>query len=483
VKRSSQPILQRVSDFLSSQSPGCLDAPLLVAVSGGPDSICLLHALHRVAPQFSLRLHVAHLHHGQRREGDADAKFVQESAKNLGWACTVAQTDVPALARNERLSLEMAGRLARYRFFSRLAEEIGANAAATGHNADDQAETVLVRALRGAGNPGLRGIPAVAPMPESQGRVTVLRPLLSVSRSEIEVFLKEGNLPSILDATNLDLSLQRNRIRRELLPLAEAISPGAKKGLLRIAREAAEDEEALAALAKDAWNSAVQVQDSTVMIDLSRLIVAPALRRRTFRRALQTLVSDKDAISEEAVERLLALSRAIHEETARPASLSLPHGVLATRSGDRLRLEMLSAPFQPFRYPVSLPGQTALPELGFTLVAEETTSNRLQEFPPRNAYEAIVDGDRLHPPVHVRSWEPGDRMRVFGSGGTRKLQDLFTEARIPPSERRRWPVLCDSARIVWVPGLCLNDEAKVMPETKKALRLRFESDAEEKVDL
>jgi tRNA(Ile)-lysidine synthase len=449
-------------------------------VSGGPDSICLLHALHGLAPRFSLRLHVAHLHHGQRPEGDSDARFVQEFAENLGCLFTLERADVPALVRTERLSLEMAGRAARYRFFSRLGEEIGAKAVATGHNADDQAETVLMRAFRGAGNPGLRGIPARAPLPESKGAVTVLRPLLSVSRSEIEAYLKEHQLPSIFDSTNLDVSLQRNRIRRELLPLAETISPGARKGLLRIAQEAAEDEEAMEALTMEAWDAAVYVQEFAVNCDLSQLSSLTAIRRRVLRRALKILSAVMDGFPEELVDRLLLLAAMPKETSSTPPALSLSKDLRAVRSGNRLRIEAVapSPQTKPFRHRVSLPGITVLPEIASAFIVEESERPLPGSFPLRTAWEALIDADRLEPPCVLRSWEPGDSIRVFGSGGTRKLQDLFTEARIPPPERRRWPVFCDAERIVWVPGISLSETVKVTPKTQCVFRLRLKCERE-----
>ncbi|MBW3622648.1 MAG: tRNA lysidine(34) synthetase TilS [Armatimonadetes bacterium] len=476
------------------------DDVLIVAVSGGPDSICLLHALHRFTEDlktarlhdpvhcsdWGFDLHVAHLHHGQRDEGGEDAVYVQEFSKSLNLPCTVERADVPGLAREERLSIEAAGRVARYRFFAKLAEELGSKVVATGHHADDQAETVLLRAFRGAGLRGLRGIPRVGPMPESGGRVTIIRPLLSVPRSVIEAYLEAEGITPRHDATNLDLRIQRNRIRHELMPLAEAISPGARTGLLRIARAAAEDEAALQAWTDTAWERCSRTAPDRVELIVEAMPEANAIRRRLLRRAVDRLLPEVGAGFPEAnIEYFLSMCMAGVGSCTLDAmgglefSRAYDPGSGETRLILKRRIREESFQSSGFRRAVRVPGETALPELRLRFHAEEAEPESLGTFPPRDAWEAVMDADALKPPLFVRTWEPGDRMRVLGSGGTRKLQDLFTDARIPAEERRRWPVLCDAQRILWLPGLALNDAAKVTPETRRILRIAAHSPAEE----
>jgi tRNA(Ile)-lysidine synthase len=451
-----------------------------VAVSGGPDSVCLLHALDSLTAEIPFRLRVAHLHHGQRKEGDADAEFVRAFAERLGHPCAIERADVPGIARSERISLEMAGRLARYRFFARLAEAVGAKAVATGHNADDQAETVLMRAFRGAGNSGLRGIPALAPLPESAGSVPVIRPLLEVSRAEIEGYLTRHGLETRFDATNLDATLQRNRVRRELLPLAEEISPGAKKGLMRIAKEAAEDEAALGLWAAKAWTRcARETGEGTLLVRTDRLPEPAAIRRRILRISIEKLAPDAAGFPEAAIDRLLNL---LESEADGTAGFSLPLGIQAVFRQRVLRLSASPPPAPPLVVPkraIRCPGETRLPELRRTLIAKETDPTSAQPFPPRRAMEAAVDADALAPPLSARTWEAGDRIRVLGTGGTKKLKELFNEAKIGLEERRRIPIICDAERIVWVPGLALNEAVKVTPASRRVLLFRLLEESRE----
>lgn len=474
-------LLERsVGEFLKSVPCDLYSgSPILVAVSSGPDSICLLHVLHSLSGDIGLSLHVAHLHHGQREEGDADATFVEETARTLGVPFTKGREDVPRIAREERLSIEAAGRLARYRFFARLAGEIGARVVATGHHADDQAETVLLRALRGAGLRGLRGIPAAAPMPESEGRVTVIRPLLEIPRAMIEAYLEGKGISSRLDATNLDPAHQRNRIRRELLPLAESISPGARNGLLRIAKAAAEDDAALERWTDAVSEACMQVEEDRVCFRLAALPEERAIRRRLFRRGVELLLPQSGrGFPEAAIEQMMDAVG----EGRRAGDADLAGGLTLSRSFDPERGETLllvkrppdRSQYESFSLPVELPGVTEIPSLSVRLIAGVISPEKAEPYPEREAWEAVIDADALVPPFRVRSWEPGDRMRVLGSGGTRKLQDLFTDARVPAAERNRRPLLCDAERIVWAPGIALHDAVKLTPATRRVLRLKIQ---------
>jgi tRNA(Ile)-lysidine synthase len=466
---------------------------LIVAVSGGPDSVCLLHALHahveemktrgasEIAGSFGdFKLHVAHLHHGQRPEAEEDAAYVRGLAESLGLPFTLGRADVPGLARDEKLSLEAAGRAARYRFLHRLAADLGAAAVATGHNADDQTETVLLRAFRGAGTRGLRGIPEVGPMPESNGNVTVIRPLLHVPRTSIDAYLSGYGLAPRLDSTNLDPRIQRNRLRRELLPLAESISPGAKSGLLRIAKEAAEDEGALRSWVDTLWKQSVRAGEGRIEIPFDTMPEQAALRRRMFRRAIETLLSEEgQGFPEAVIDEIMCVCNDASAPCVRPLTARLDF----KREHDPLRNETHLV-FQVRRAVrdtprvfslLPVPGTSPLPELCREWVAEVIPVEDSRPFPYRESWEAVVDADTLNPPFLLRTWEPGDRLRVLGTGGTKKLQDLFTDAKIPRSERHHWPVLCDGPdrRVIWVPGLALHDGVKVTLNTRRVYRWKL----------
>ena len=240
---------------------------LVVGVSGGPDSLCLLHVLRELAPDLALRLHVAHLHHGLRGvDADADAAFVQETAVAWGLPVTIEHADVAALAQQTGMSLEEAARHARYSFLARVAERNGARAIAVGHTADDQVETVLMHFLRGSGLAGLRGMQPVsdfgfwmrgAEPAAAIGGAVLLRPMLSVSRAEILDYCADHGLTPRFDRSNEDTTFFRNRLRHELLPLLETYNPQIRRILLNSATVLADDYEHLRGQLQAAWSQVI----------------------------------------------------------------------------------------------------------------------------------------------------------------------------------------------------------------------------------
>ncbi len=423
---------------------------LLVAVSGGADSTALLLALHALAPALKLRLSVAHLNHGLRgAAAAADANFVKRLAQSLSIPLISGRARVAERARRRRLSLEMAARESRYDFLVRAARGVGANAIATAHTLDDQAETVLLRLLRGAGTTGLGGI---APDVELQG-VRVIRPLLRVSRAEIERFLQARGQPWCEDASNNDTAMLRNRVRHELLPLLERrFNPRIRETLARTAA-IARDEDAL-------LDAAAAADDPRDLAALTRLPVA--LRRRALRRWLIEAGTPPEAVGFDClagIERLTATSRGTRR-------LALAAGWSVERRYGRLVLHRPA--LAPVRlkierkiessagvWPLRLPGLTRLAALGLIVtvrraagVARERPA-RPGVWPVRATLSETVRAGRT---LALRAWRPGDRMRPFGLRGTRKLQDIFTDAKTPLIERAGLPVMVCGEEIVWVPG-------------------------------
>ena len=250
---------------------------IVVGVSGGADSLCLLHVLCHLPPTLAPRVHVAHLHHGLRgAEADADAAFVASLAAAWNLPCRVGQADVALEARRAGLSLEEAGRRARYAFLGAVAHASGAGAVAVAHNADDQVETILMHFLRGSGLSGLRGMLPLSPLPRAPwGRAVVdeplatpaaaplrlVRPLLEVPRADIEAYCQAHGLTPRLDRSNLDLTLFRNRLRYELLPLLATYNPAVREALRRSARVVADEHQALRQMLATLWPQVVSASD------------------------------------------------------------------------------------------------------------------------------------------------------------------------------------------------------------------------------
>lgn len=377
-----------------------------VAVSGGADSIALLHALHSLAPRWGLHLEVLHLNHQLRGdESEADAEFVRCTSERLGVPVHLASVDVRALGGN----LEEAAREARLRFFAEMAEQHQLRRIATGHTRSDQAETVLFRLLRGSGPQGLAGILPLT----AEG---LIRPLLQVSRPEVEAWLRARGIAWREDSSNLDRAFARNRIRRELLPqLARDWNPNLEQALARLA-EIVRDEEAW-------W--ATQMPGAPILSAEGLRGMHPALARRFLRAACARW---GETPGFEALESI----RALAAETEGSGRLSLP-GLDVMRSFDAIRIApRQTEPVERFwEFPITRPGLFTTPAGRFLIESEST----------------------LPQPMVLRNWRPGDRL----AGDL--LKQSFQVARIPLWERRDWPVLECAGRIVWTRRFAPLDEA------------------------
>ncbi|MFN3650561.1 MAG: tRNA lysidine(34) synthetase TilS [Armatimonadota bacterium] len=443
-------------------------ASILVGLSGGADSLALLHALCAGREAHGWSVAAVHVHHGMRGEAaEADVRFLEQLCGDWSVPLTVVRVDVPALARARRISVEEAGRDARYAAFAEVAGSRGAERVATAHHADDQVETVLMNLLRGTGTDGLAGIPEERPLARGSA-VRVVRPLLDRSRAELAAYCEAHGLQPRHDVTNDDLSYRRNRLRATVLPLLEAESPSLRSHLLQLSRQVREEQSALERLAAELRSaSSVTTTGPGLVLDAGTLAQAPpALARRALRQLLEEATPGVE-ISAALLQRLWELVAA-----GEPSAVDLPGAPWrARRVRDQLRLE----PAEPRRSPtpvlprtLSLSGEVEAPELGIALRLEV---GHPPDDPRRPPLEAVLDLQALRPPLCLRAPERGDRFRPLGAPGTRLLSDLFTDRKIPREERAAWPVLADEEGIVWVVGLAIADRSRVRPETRECLRV------------
>ena len=437
---------------------------VLVAWSGGPDSTALLHLLLELRLVIPFTVAAAHFNHRLRPSADADAAFVKREAARLGVPFLSARRDVRAFARSRKLNLEDAARLLRYAFLNRAAERLGANRIATGHTLDDQAETVLIRLLRGSGPRGLSGI-----HPSVGG--AVIRPLLDARRADVLEYCRRRKLGFRRDETNADPRYVRNRIRHKLLPYLERnYGPGLPESLGRLADISREEDEFLEAVAGHAFARLLSRRRAgrSPSLDATRLAdLSPALARRCVRLFLAELKGDLLAIGFDDVEAVRGLAEG--ETVTLPGGLVLRHvhGALA------------QAPAAP--EPASRPdyfylwdgrGRLPVPEAGMAFAGRRLRSPGA----PRPAYDdaasAICDLDALTLPLAVRPRLEGDRYKPFGAPGRKKLKEILRAKRIPAAERGALPVFCSGEEIVWAPGLPVADAFKVTPATKRVLEIR-----------
>ena len=434
---------------------------VLVAVSGGADSVALLDVLAQLADE-RLQLVVAHLNHGLRgAASDEDEEFVRRLAARYRLPFEFRRVEVAALARDCRLSLEEAGRRARYAFFAETAVARGAQSIALAHHLDDQAETVLIRLLRGAGGAGLSAMGSLSPG-------ALKRPLLPVSRLEIEQYLKSRGLTYRNDATNADTAILRNSIRHELIPFLKRYNPKVSQRLAATAEILAGDEELLERMTDAAYARLARRQPSAVELDLEAAAGEPrALRLRLYRRALLELRGDLKHIGLahlQAIERL-ALSE-------RPSGrLKLPGDCLVARSYGTLSFQSAADPLDVgWQLAVAGEGDYLLPAGGRLLVELVPCPGRLDPGSPAVAY---LCPEAAPFPWLLRGYTPGDRFRPLGMSGEQKVKELFINRKIALKLRSGIPLLVSGGRILWVVGVRMAHDARVKAAAGMVLRVEI----------
>ena len=416
-----------------------------VAVSGGADSVCLLHVLFELAPRWNLHLHVLHLDHQLRgEESREDARFVEQMAVRLGLAFSQAQVDVAQLAQERGENLEEAARNERRRFFTEFLRSGTLDRVALGHTRSDQAETVLFRFLRGSGSAGLAGIRPVT----TDGFV---RPLIGVERGKIEQFLRERNVAWRQDSSNACLDFARNRIRHELLPMLKRDwNPAIGEMLAQTADWALEEEAYWGAEIDRLAAQFLTTKPPIVLLQTHPLRGLPAAAsRRLVRRAIQTVKGDLRGIDFTHVAAVLRLAL----QTEGDGRLQVP-GVDVYRSFEWLRLAppgLDNLENRNFRLAISIPGRIPLPAGGTAILLELIENKPVTELCDSRYNKAVhyLDWDRISGALEVRNWRPGDQYKPLDHSGEEKIKQLFQQARIPLWERRSWPVITSAERVIW----------------------------------
>jgi len=441
---------------------------VLVAVSGGPDSIGLLHLLGSFRDELGIELAVAHLNHQLRGEqADQDEAYVRRLCADWDLPCYVICDDVTARAREEGLSLEEAGRRARYEYFSTLADQHGFDRVALGHTATDRVETLLINLLRGSGLHGLRSIPPV--------RGIFIRPLIASRREAIAEYCEQQSLDPRCDESNLDPSdFLRNRIRLQLLPLlGEEYSEDPHEALLRMIRAAEEELAWTEPLVETEFEEVASVGANKVGFARQRLSELPAgLQHRLLRRAIVELSGAATDVGEVHYDAL----RELVDQGQTGAEVHLPGGVLARIGYTELELicgeraQRQPEGEDPWCYELLVPGTAEIPEVGRVVV--QPLAERPSELGDATGSHIVVDGDAAGSVLCVRNWQPGDCMQPLGMGGHKKLQDLFVDEKLPQQRRGCIPLVVDSQdRIIWAVGLRMGEKFRVTEDTTKFLKL------------
>ncbi len=437
---------------------------VLVAVSGGVDSVVLLDILCRLTPEYSLDLVVAHLDHRLRGvESDEDARFVGRLALRYKLPLVRQSADVSAVARDKRMGIEEAARMVRLKFLRSTAKETGATKIAIGHTANDLAETMIFNLIRGAGTTGLIGIRPIDP--------PFIRPLLDVTRSEIVDYAREHGLHWREDRTNADTTFTRNRIRHEIIPLLEGLNRNLIASLSRTAQIVREEREAFSALLEHPWEEAL-TSETKQEIHLDRTYLRRCLvgaKRALLLRALEKVRGDLQGISKVHIDSLSSLIASSHAH----GEIHLP-GVLARVQAD----ELIIIPPHPESKPVASQevalGRAEFPSFGIALDLSIVPWNGdLDSLKESGENVEIADADKVSFPLTLRTRRPGDRFSPLGLSGTKKLKDFLIDSHVPFYRRDLVPLLCDGKRIILVVGKRLSNAVRVDTQTHRALIIRW----------
>lgn len=440
---------------------------VLVAVSGGADSVALLLCLHKLAPEFPLSLTIAHLNHRIRgQEGDADEDFVRRLSAGLQLPFCSEAIEVKKQAIEGKHNLEELARQKRYEFLRRTARGIGAQKIAVGHNLNDQAETVLFRFIRGS---GIEGLSAIHPVVDG----LVIRPLLDCSRKEIVEYLKQKGASYRDDSTNKNIQLTRNRIRMELVPyLEKSFNPRLMETLARGAFQSRETWAFIEAEAKQALGRLCRRDDNGISIALHGFeALPPALQKQVLRQALKECLGSLRGVTSRHVDGILSLCGAGHSGS----QIRISRQNVAVRQFDTLLLTKHPVERKPsFTYKLEIPGECRVAEAGVIFRSKICNTPDLKMIQGKSATQAFLDPHALPRFLAIRSKEPGDR---YGGPSHRKVKKMLIDRKIPLLERSDLPMVAAGKDVIWIPGFRPARTYAVRPESQNCILVEILRDA------
>ena len=452
---------------------------LLVGLSGGPDSLCLLHVLWMAG----YPLYAVHVNHQLRPEADDEARLVKDFAQQLSVEIISCRVDVMDYSKKSSLSIEEAARILRYRSLFEQAQAVRAAAVAVAHTADDQVETILMHLLRGTGLAGLGGMEyRICPNPWSE-EIPLIRPLLSTWREEIQQYIAENNLHPITDRSNLDRLYFRNRLRQELIPLLKDYNPSIGEALLRMGQSLKDDYSVLQQLTDHAWevNLVKQGEDHLTFRTSGVLELPLAIQRYLLRRAIAYHLPGLRDVGFECIERGLILLKG----GMAGSQTDLIARLRVVVEGEYFHVLHGQADPHLGEYPAIKPGVVqvitapSVVELaqGWQLQVEQVLDRTWIEdqcYADQDLFQARMDVGSVEQPLIIRARRPGDRIRLLGlDGQVTKLSDLMINLKLPQKARTTWPLVCSGQEVLWVPGFRLSHLVRIKPETKKAWQFKL----------
>jgi tRNA(Ile)-lysidine synthase len=455
---------------------------IVVAVSGGPDSVALLHILHTMKEQFGWNLVVAHVNHNFRgAESDSEAAFVDELAASLELPCEVGVIDVPAYIEQTSLNSQVAAREKRYEFLHQVADKYRSNYIALAHHADDQAETILMRLIRGTGPSGLAGI-----LPRrNEKNVELIRPLLRIKKEALIDYCEENNLSYCQDSSNKLRKYFRNEIRLDIMPYLQQFNEHFPEALVRLAELMRAEDDHMEEQTMQAFKELVTMDNEEYRFMRSLFVQCSiALQRRVIKLILNYLVSSDKSLDFTSIDHIRDL---IVRDSPTTQILTLSHDAHIIREYDQISFVKTLSETQSFYFLIDRPEDEAKFRVSnhvVTFRALDIQDAQVKEGMPiespgrTNCTEAWFDLDEVQFPLIVRNRMNGDRIEPLGLNGSKKVKNMFIDAKVPPRQREQIPMIVDQGqRLLWVPGFRQSRHALVQADkTKRILHVKLVSE-------
>ncbi|MFQ9310968.1 MAG: tRNA lysidine(34) synthetase TilS [Paraclostridium sordellii] len=438
---------------------------VVLGLSGGPDSVCLLHILKQLESEYDLSIYAAHLNHQIRGiEAQKDVMYISRLCDSLGIKLFVKSINVPIYCKENGLSIEEGARKLRYEMFYEIKEKTKSNKIAIGHNLNDQAETILMRMMRGTGLQGLKGI-------EYKRDNTIIRPILDIERSSIENYCEEYKLNPRIDSTNLENIYTRNKIRLELIPyIQENFNSNVVESICRMGNNLKLDSEYLEQEGINKFSEIANLKDKEqVEIPLDKYInFHKAIKTRIIRNSIKYILGDTNFVDQKHIEDVLDLE----DDTKVNKKLVLPRGLYVYRNNDHILFTNKEITYEEVEFSYKLPkeGIIKIKELGVFVETKLISIERFKNMKVDKSSKGF-DVDKFKGGIFVRNKKSGDKIKL--SGGSKKLKNLFIDLKIPREERSKIPVVVDEEEVVCVGDYKISENYKIDANTKEVLKITF----------
>lgn len=438
---------------------------IIIGVSGGPDSMFLLSILYKLKKILNFNIVVCHINHGVRGiESDGDEEFVKKKCDELNIPCHSIKVNMDEYAKEHNLTSEEAGRELRYRFFRKILANYGEGSIAVAHNKNDQAETLLMRFIRGTGIDGLKGM-------EYQNG-DVIRPILDIERYEIEEYISNNSIPVRIDKTNKMDIYRRNSIRLNLIPsIQKEYNPSIIDTLYRTSRIMKRDSEFINSYTLDIFNRNVEiVNENRVKIKTDNLLnYHIAIQYRIIRLSIEKILGHLKGIEEVHIESIINLT--INNTTGKRIRIS--NNLEAYINYDDLILQIKdNMKVEKFRYELQLDKENHIPELNID-ISLQIIEGKIENINTKEMFIKYFDYDKIEGDLFIKTRDPGDRFKPLGMKGTKKLKDYFIDEKVPREERDKTPLIYDREGILWVVGYRISEDYKIDNNTRRILKIRI----------